>query len=117
VAGQHGRRAILVSEVPASSVRYGWAGKYSALRTQIHQDSLRRDPVDSEGVPEEMGCLVPWVALLPEIFGVLVLSAVLDTQDIGALAQEEPAVGSSENLAEPVLLTHWNLSSVALCLV
>ena len=67
-------------------MQYGWAGKYSALNTQIQQDPSHTDPVDFEGALEEMDHLVPRAALLPEIFGVPVWSVVLDTEDIGAFA-------------------------------
>jgi hypothetical protein len=64
-----------------------------------------------------MDRLALWVVLLPEISEVLVSSAVLDIRDIVVLSKEERAVGSCENLAQPVLLIHWNLSSVAPCLI
>jgi hypothetical protein len=64
-----------------------------------------------------MDHLVPWAALLPEIYEVPVPSVVLGTQDIEVLAQEERTVGSFEDLAQLVLLTHWNLFSLAPCLV
>ena len=117
MAGQHGRRVILVSGVLASFGQYGWAGEYFALRSQIKQDPSRTDPVDSERVFEEMGHLAPRAAQLPEISEVPVLSVVLDTLDIEVLAQEERAVGSFADLEQPVLLNHWNLSYLAPCLV
>jgi hypothetical protein len=77
-----------------------------ALHTQTKQDPSCTDPVDFEGVLEEMDRLAPWAAVLPGISGIPVSFVVLDIQDIVLLAQEERAVGNCEDLAQPVLLTH-----------
>jgi hypothetical protein len=110
----HACRVILVSEFPASSVQYEGAGKHSALYTQIQENPSHTDLVDFEGALEGMVHLVPWIALL---LGIPECPVVTDTQGIEVLAQEERVADSFEDLAQTVLLTHWNLSSLAPCLV
>lgn len=112
--GPHGCRVILVFEFPASSDQYEGTGKHSALYTQVQENPSHTDLVDFEGALEGMVHPVPWVALLPGISECL---AVTDTQGIEVLAQEEGVADSFEDLAQAVLLTHWNLSSLAPCLV